>query len=139
MIITHTNKAVSDLFLKIIENKDKPLPKEDTVGWSFGGGENGHVIHYCKDAEIVEVVDKKWNNNADVNLDDYIRHFSAGGPMRSQYKLSKMGQIQDLRIKVRTFWKKIKRKLGFSKGHQAERKHDLGNLVKYCVERYPFG
>ncbi|SMF54596.1 hypothetical protein SAMN02745866_03470 [Alteromonadaceae bacterium Bs31] len=64
----------------IIQNQLKPLAPEDDVGW----GENGHVIHFAKNNPYVEIIDKRWNNNSDCEMKDFIRHYSAG-PMRAKH------------------------------------------------------
>lgn len=138
VIITHKHESVRILFLNIIKNKNKELPKEDFVGWSFGGGENGHVIHYCKNADIVEIIDKKRNNNSDPLLNDYIRHYSAGGPMRAIYSLSCRWKLQSILISIKTFIKKLKRKTWLSQWYKHESQNSFENLVDYCIKNYPF-
>ena len=51
--------------------------KNSDIGW----GENGHIISLSRGRSFIQTIDKRWNNNNDEGLDDYIRHFSAG-PMR---------------------------------------------------------
>ncbi|MEE2730642.1 MAG: hypothetical protein VYA55_07440 [Pseudomonadota bacterium] len=51
-----------------------PVDADCDVGW----GENGHLIQLCRTASCVHYLDQKWNNNQRPELDDYIRHFSAG-------------------------------------------------------------
>lgn len=68
---------VLQLLDTLLAHKDDTLPPEDRVGRSFGGGENGHVIHYTKNNPILERIDQRRNNNHSPELDDYIRHYSA--------------------------------------------------------------
>lgn len=66
-------------FLQLIyDNCDKTFPETD---W----GENGHLIHFAKNWAGIHKLDRRWNNNAEPELQDYIRHYSAGGPMRCLY------------------------------------------------------
>lgn len=69
---------VRNLLQKIYDNCNHQFPETD---W----GENGHVIHYAQGWTGLSILDQRWNNNTDPDLDDYIRHFSAGGPMRCLY------------------------------------------------------
>jgi len=66
----------------ILGNRDMALPAEDDVGW----GENGHVIYFSRQFPLLEIIEQRWNNNTDPELDDYIRHYSAG-PMRAHFKV----------------------------------------------------
>ncbi|MBA55601.1 MAG: hypothetical protein CMK89_14195 [Pseudomonadales bacterium] len=59
----------------------QPVAKECDVGW----GENGHLIQLCRQAQFVHYLDQKWNNNHNPELQDYIRHFSAG-PMHQHHQ-----------------------------------------------------
>ena len=59
----------------------RPVAKECDVGW----GENGHLIQLCQQAKFVHYLDPKWNNNHNPELQDYIRHFSAG-PLHHHYQ-----------------------------------------------------
>ncbi|MFT4995310.1 MAG: hypothetical protein ACI965_002359, partial [Paraglaciecola sp.] len=58
------------------------LPEHD-VGW----GENGHIIQHTKNCEFVSTLDRRWNNTYDIDLSDYIRHFSFG-PLRQNFFLN---------------------------------------------------
>lgn len=81
-VLIFRNDRNSREFIKTVcENHLNPIPEHDSVGW----GENGHVIHYAKNNKHVKVLDKKWNNNSHPDLQDYIRHYSAG-PLRKLYK-----------------------------------------------------
>ncbi len=68
------------LFLDILSSAGMPLPRRDRVGW----GENGEVIHHLRSYDGFGQLERKWNNNTDLNLKDYIRHFSTG-VMRDSY------------------------------------------------------
>jgi len=80
-VMIFRNSENSRVFIqKLLDNRERPLPAEHDVGW----GENGHVIHYAVANPAVAVIDKRWNNNSDCDLNDYIRHYSAG-PLRALY------------------------------------------------------
>ncbi len=81
VLIVRNSADAIEMFRNILENAQKPVPDEDALSW----GENGHVIHYSKNQAFVKICDRKWNNNADPAMDDYIRHYS-NGPMRDTYK-----------------------------------------------------
>ena len=78
VVIIKNTEAVKSLFKTIYTHSSNDVPEAD---W----GENGHVIHFASQWHGLQLIDRKWNNNADPTLQDYIRHFSAGGPMRSLY------------------------------------------------------
>lgn len=76
------NTSVSKKFINnVLEIMEMPIPREDSVGW----GENGHIIHLAKNETCIHLISNQWNNNSDIKLKDYIRHYSAG-PMRKLYK-----------------------------------------------------
>ncbi len=80
-VLLFTDSPVARHFLhKVIDNIETPLPPEDDVGW----GENGHIIHYLKGEAEFRELPPVWNNNQDPNLNDFIRHYSAG-PLRHLY------------------------------------------------------
>lgn len=80
VLIFHNDNNSRAFVAKVLVNRTQPIPTEDSVGW----GENGHVIHFAKQNPHVLVLDKRWNNNHNPDLHDYIRHYSAG-PLRSTY------------------------------------------------------
>ncbi len=88
VIIVRSSERVVSLLSTMYVNALNPLPAEDDVGW----GENGHVIHYAKDYEGLQVLDQRWNNNFAPELEDYFRHYSAG-PMRKFYKFTTFEKI----------------------------------------------
>jgi hypothetical protein len=79
MAVKNTPRA-RQLFVDILRSAGMPLPRRDRVGW----GENGEVIHHLRSYPGFALLDRKWNNNTDVDLKDYIRHFSTG-VMRDTY------------------------------------------------------
>ena len=68
-------EASSQAFIeKLLHASNHPLPKQCQVGW----GENGHVIRLAKGSTIIQRISRRWNNNGEHLLDDYIRHYSRG-------------------------------------------------------------
>jgi hypothetical protein len=78
VIIVKNTAAVKVLLQTIYQHCTENVPEAD---W----GENGHIIHFASQWEGLQILDSRWNNNANPELDDYIRHYSAGGPMRALY------------------------------------------------------
>lgn len=78
VMIVKNCEEVKELLKTIYSHCNENVPCAD---W----GENGHVIYFASQWEGLKIIDQKWNNNADPELKDYIRHFSAGGPMRELY------------------------------------------------------
>jgi hypothetical protein len=78
------NHEVTISWLKtVLSSRMTTVSVQDSVGW----GENGHIIKYSKNRTFIEVIDRRWNNTYDPDLDDYIRHFSFG-PLRQNVLLS---------------------------------------------------
>lgn len=86
VIIAKNETRIIDLFERILENSNNEVAESD---W----GENGHLIHFTKDWDGLHILDRRWNNNAEPLLKDYIRHYSAGGPMRELYPASRSEAI----------------------------------------------
>ncbi|HEY8580872.1 MAG TPA: hypothetical protein VIL72_13365 [Beijerinckiaceae bacterium] len=93
VIIARGAPAARSFFTQVLDAAGLPVPEED---W----GENGHVIHFAKRCAAVTRLDRRWNNNADPDLDDYIRHYSAGGPMRALYPYTLQGKAVTLVVRV---------------------------------------
>ncbi len=103
-VIIAKNTPESNEFLSnVIDNAAVEMPEDDKALY-----ENGHVIHYSKDQPYLQILDSKWNNNRDPALQDYVRHYSAGGPMRKLYKKSLIGFTAHVTNRVQTkIWKKL--------------------------------
>ncbi len=81
-VMLYKNSPFARRFVRdVLAMCDYDVPEEDSVGW----GENGHVIYTAKRYRCVEIISKKWNNNQDINMDDYIRHYSAG-PLQQYFR-----------------------------------------------------
>jgi len=107
VIIIKQCLSVRCLLQKIYDNCSHSLPEAD---W----GENGHVIHYAQNWPGLLILDRCWNNNAEPDLQDYIRHYSAGGPMRYLYPSNR----------TETIWRYLYRIMNlFDRYKYIERKH----------------
>lgn len=84
LIIRNSSKS-RQFFKQVMQQSQDPLPKEDDVGW----GENGHIIHLAKQYDNIHYLDTRWNNNQDISLDDFIRHYSHG-PIYDAFKPSQL-------------------------------------------------
>lgn len=80
VLILRNSTQTIDFLEEMIRIALCPMPEESNVGW----GENGQFIELAKDNPIIEIIDRRWNNNASPDFDDFIRHYSAG-PMRRHY------------------------------------------------------
>lgn len=73
--------SARQFLMRVIEIAGQEIPPEHRVGW----GENGAVIHIASTYPGLQQLDVKWNNNSDLDLKDYIRHYSSG-KMRWSYR-----------------------------------------------------
>ncbi|KUJ84922.1 hypothetical protein AWR36_004600 [Microbulbifer flavimaris] len=80
VIIVKATPESKALLERVLQDFGKPLSQIDTVGW----GENGYVIHEVRKYARYKNISLRWNNTWDVELKDYIRHYT--GPMRAHYK-----------------------------------------------------
>ena len=85
VILVRAKMQARAFLARALQLADTSVPEQD---W----GENGHLIHVEKTMGGVTSLDTKWNNNADTEMDDYIRHYSAGGPMRPLYSYTISGK-----------------------------------------------
>lgn len=111
---------------RVIGMRGKAIPDSDDVGW----GENGHVIHCLKDEPKFFELSKKWNNNSDPAVADYIRHFSAG-PLRQHYQFSWPANALFTCLKLVN---SIRRRLSANNLNVAS---ELDKLTHQCLTTYP--
>jgi hypothetical protein len=93
LMVARNSGEIRKMIATIMDAADRTdLPEEDRAPY-----ENGHVIHYTRDSEILEIIDGRWNNNIEMDLDDYIRHYS--GKIRQHYPqlLSRLNRLRDHR------------------------------------------
>jgi hypothetical protein len=96
VLIGRRDDGTRTFLQSVVRTADQPVPPEDEAPY-----ENGHVIHLAKGKPFVAVLDRRWNNNADPCLDDYIRHYSQGGPMRPLYRPTLRGRLADIEQRLR--------------------------------------
>jgi hypothetical protein len=77
VIIVRRSEESLRFFRAIVSDCESAVPPEDAAPY-----ENGHVIKHGKADPLVGLVERRWNNTADPDLDDYIRHFT--GPLAAQ-------------------------------------------------------
>lgn len=132
VIITRRSINTANYFRSILASCEQGVPEEDSVGW----GENGHIIHHSKGKDFVGIISSKWNNNHDHNLEDYIRHYSAG-PLRSSYQERLMNRCVFILVKwVNGLLKRVfPNPIINSKGAKLAAINDLCNQV---CSRYSF-
>jgi len=88
VMIARNDPALTALLERIVDKALMTVPEEDSVGW----GENGHVIHFAKNFAGLQLISSVWNNNCDPEIDDYLRHYSAG-PMRRHYQFTPVEKV----------------------------------------------
>jgi hypothetical protein len=76
VIAARASQEVVDWFELLLDRADEPVPAEDVAPF-----ENGHVIHFARDLPFLRMLDQRWNNTADPERADYIRHYT--GPLRA--------------------------------------------------------
>lgn len=78
VILARKTRFALDFFAKWAASLGKPIAAQHDVGW----GENGHLIRLGQQFGI-QLLDTRWNNTFDPELDDYMRHYT--GPLRKEY------------------------------------------------------
>jgi hypothetical protein len=132
LIARNTPEALA-MFREILANAENPVPDEDSISW----GENGHVIHYAKNQPFVKICDRKWNNNSDPAMVDYIRHYS-NGPMRDIYTQTRFWRMlftieKTLARGQGRVVRKVRNKLGRNRPFL----DSLRDLQERCGRHYP--
>jgi galactosyl transferase GMA12/MNN10 family len=132
VIIVKNTPETQQFFEQILDAAEVPVPLEDHVA----DGENGHIIHYSKDQEFLQLLDRRWNNNVDVTLDDYIRHYT--GAMRKFYQRDAIGKLLKTQAKL---MKMVQGWLGKNRQSallaQPSLKTRLQKLLVLCQAEYP--
>ncbi len=111
IIVRNTPESVSFFQQLLREAAWTGIPKEDQAPY-----ENGHFIHFAKRYDVFQVLEIVWNNNRDVHLDDFIRHYSAP-LLRPLYRSTPLGRfvpkavrsITRVRNKLMDAWDKLVR------------------------------
>ncbi|TWA76113.1 hypothetical protein FBZ85_10916 [Azospirillum brasilense] len=127
VIIARNDPAAVEFFDAVLEVSSRAVPEMD---W----GENGHVIHVARRSETVDHLDRRWNNNADPTLEDFVRHYSAGGPMRPLYCMGLTARAVQLAVRVRL---KLLKVAGQHQVARAALPNRLSALGDRCRRLYP--
>ncbi len=128
VMIAQKSEEAIQFFTQVLENYDLTLPEEDSVGW----GENGHIIHFAKNNPNIKLISRRWNNNDDFFLPDYIRHYSAG-PMRERYV---PGLVNHLRFLLSHYYLAVIKRLSRESFSDVNFRRRLSALVKSSLRRY---
>ncbi len=80
MMVRSSEKSL-DFFRTVLSDCENAVPSEDAAPY-----ENGHIIKHGKANPVVGILERRWNNTADRELDDYIRHFT--GPMAVEGRIT---------------------------------------------------
>lgn len=112
----------------VINNGDIPVPIEDQALY-----ENGHMIHYGKTNQTVQILESlKWNNNQTITETSYIQHYS-GGILRELYL--KEHPFRNLVYKIQ---KRLKRfYYTFSSRTTQTSMQVINSLIPYYTKIYP--
>jgi hypothetical protein len=128
VIIVKNTEDARLFFEQVLKASTIVVPETDL-------GENGHIIHFAKQySSILKIIPSQWNNNADTQLNDYIRHYSAGGPMRSLFRFSLKAKLLRLCINLRS---KIVKFSGANFTPRDELMKRLQRALYLCQKRYP--
>ncbi|MEP9356012.1 hypothetical protein ABLE93_20770 [Xanthobacter sp. KR7-65] len=127
VIIARNDDASRAFFDRVMALAPAPVPEMD---W----GENGHVIHVAKQAAAVAILDRRWNNNADPALDDFVRHYSAGGPMRPLYRMGASARAIQYAVRARLKLLKLANRHMIARAEIPAR---MAALARRCGQFYP--
>ena len=94
VIIVRQHPDALTFFRAILKNADRSVPEEDRALY-----ENGHVIYYSKQNSTVEILNRRWNNNAEFKQESFIQHYS-GGPLRSFYLSTPDARFWNLMLRI---------------------------------------
>ena len=125
VIIAKNTSGGADFFARVWQAADTQVPEQD---W----GENGHVIHFAKNFRGLSILDRRWNNNSDPQLADFIRHYSAGDCMRALYAFGWSGHAARHASRV---LQKLFKSIG--KTHSTSLVERLGELTLKVASLYP--
>jgi hypothetical protein len=132
VILVKNTPESRDFFRTVLANAEEPVPTDGFPPFPY---ENGHMIHYSRSFAGLELLDQRWNNNVDLNLADYVRHYS-GGEMRSAYRPPLLHEWQ---VRGRQLGRKVMRRL---QGKPTivvpkEFRDRLTQLTELCVDQIP--
>lgn len=122
------NSIESNAFIQtLLVNCEKHVKEQD---W----GENGHVIHFCRDLAGLEIVDRRWNNNTSWEMKDYIRHYCGGTTFRSRYPFTKVGRFFYFALIYLLRYRRIRSRL--FKLFSVRLKYDLNEQLEFQMKRF---
>lgn len=133
VIITRQHLDALTFFRTILKNADQPVPEEDRALY-----ENGHVIYYSKQNSAIAYLDRRWNNNAKLEQDSFIQHYS-GGPLRDFYLSIPEARFWHLMLRIRKKAVRLANKTTSQKklvGSAEPLVDRLARYTKFCNERY---
>jgi hypothetical protein len=104
VILVKNSPESREFFRTVLANAEEPVPTDGFPPFPY---ENGHMIHYSRSFDGLELLDQRWNNNVDLELADYVRHYS-GGEMRSGYQPPRFHKAE---VKIRQWMRKVSRRL----------------------------
>lgn len=102
VIAVRKSEQSLQFFRNVVADCENTVPREDVAPY-----ENGHMIKHGKASPVVGLLERRWNNTAEMELDDYIRHFT--GPMAAQSNVSSKARTRcqlaaKLRNKILSLW-----------------------------------
>ncbi len=137
MLVRNTLET-QHFFQNLLEQVDySKIPESDKTLY-----ENGHIIYYSKRCQFLHILDKRWNNNSDPTLDDYVRHFS-GGPkhlqMRQYHKPSYLDKLMAFLIRksINMRYRFTNKKNLYRQKSDRHLKNNLDYLIGFCQKKYP--
>lgn len=89
VILVRNSAESRRFFRRVVDSIVEEIPDEARANLKY---ENGNVIFVASELGGIEELDRRWNNTADAELDDYIRHYT--GPLRETYKRPLLDEIR---------------------------------------------
>jgi hypothetical protein len=113
VILVNNHFKIRQWLVEVISARHLSVLPEYDVGW----GENGHIIEYTQNCGFVCTLDRRWNNTYDIQLSDYIRHFSFG-PLRQNFFLNLSHKLLGRVTRMLTKFQGYARTLDLLNSHQ---------------------
>jgi len=130
VIIVKNTADAKEFFEQILNTIEIDVPEEDKAPY-----ENGHIIHHAKKSRHVQILDQRWNNTDNANLNDFVRHYT--GPMSQYYKKPTFSQ---LKVSIFRFQMKVNTQIAKLSGFYSEPhdslKYRLEKLVQHCQNNF---
>lgn len=96
VILVRNSEVSRQFFRRVMGSIVEEIPDEARANLKY---ENGNVIFVTSELGGVEELDRRWNNTADRELDDFIRHYT--GPLRETYKRPLLAELRYRRARLR--------------------------------------